>query len=261
MDPVQAEVTTVALRAAAGHGFALAGGNALVEHGLLTRPTTDVDLFSDLAGATRQVATSVTEALERAGFTVELTAGLGPGQDDFARFRVTRGGDSVMLDLARDWRAHPPAQLSVGPVLGLEDAVASKVVAMMTRGLARDYIDVAAALPRYTPEHLLGLALDRDPGLRPEDAHAALLQLDRLPDADFTAYGLGPETVQALREQFRLWPRTADLRHPEGATRPIGGLDDQRPRPGPLSCARDAPTRNTSRDPRRPGRDGGGRER
>lgn len=259
MDPVQAEVTTVALQAA-GHGFALAGGNALVEHGLLTRPTTDVDLFSDIAGATRQVATAVTEALERAGFTVELTAGLGPGQDDFARFCVTRGGDSVMLNLARDWRADPPVQLSVGPVLGLDDAVASKVVAMMTRGLARDYIDVAAALSRYTRQQLLALALDRDPGLRPEDAQAALQQLDRLPDAEFTAYGLGPEDVHTLREQFRLWPRAVDAPHPEGATRPAAGLDDQRARPGPLP-SRDAPTRDTSRDPRRPGRDGGGRER
>jgi hypothetical protein len=33
------EVAAIALRAASGHGFALGGGNALIAHGLIDRPT------------------------------------------------------------------------------------------------------------------------------------------------------------------------------------------------------------------------------
>lgn len=45
VDPFQGDVARVALSATGSHGFALAGGNALVVHGLLERPTMDVDLF------------------------------------------------------------------------------------------------------------------------------------------------------------------------------------------------------------------------
>ena len=47
IDELQREVATIALRTAARHGFALAGGNALIAHGVIDRPTDDVDLFSD----------------------------------------------------------------------------------------------------------------------------------------------------------------------------------------------------------------------
>lgn len=42
VDPFKADVIKLALRAAAAHGFALAGGNALAAHGLLSRPTRDM---------------------------------------------------------------------------------------------------------------------------------------------------------------------------------------------------------------------------
>ena len=37
-DALQREVATIALRAAARHGFALAGGNALIAHGIIDVP-------------------------------------------------------------------------------------------------------------------------------------------------------------------------------------------------------------------------------
>jgi hypothetical protein len=39
---LHAQVATIALGAAAGHGFALGGGNALIAHGIITRRTEDV---------------------------------------------------------------------------------------------------------------------------------------------------------------------------------------------------------------------------
>jgi hypothetical protein len=52
------QVATIALRAAARHGAALGGGNALIAHGVISRPTQDVDLESlapALAGLLAQV--------------------------------------------------------------------------------------------------------------------------------------------------------------------------------------------------------------
>lgn len=65
------QVAGAALGAAAGHGFALAGGNALLAHGIITRPTQDVDLFTDQEHGVEQAAAAVEAALCRAGFTAE----------------------------------------------------------------------------------------------------------------------------------------------------------------------------------------------
>lgn len=44
---LQTRVAQIALRAADAHGFVLAGGKALQVHGLSSRPTEDVDLFTN----------------------------------------------------------------------------------------------------------------------------------------------------------------------------------------------------------------------
>jgi hypothetical protein len=46
-DPVYTEVARVALLVAERHGFALGGGLALILHGVVDRPTEDVDAFTD----------------------------------------------------------------------------------------------------------------------------------------------------------------------------------------------------------------------
>ncbi len=170
VDQFQAEIAKVALSAAADAGFALAGGNALVLHGLVDRPTQDVDLFSPAPGAAGVVVDKVQEALERVGCRVEV---LRPAQDsggEYVQLTVSRGEQSALLELARDWRQHPPVHVEIGPVLHVDDAVGSKVTAMVGRGLPRDFIDVAAALERYDREQLMSLAFARDPGLRVIDS-------------------------------------------------------------------------------------------
>lgn len=65
-DEFQTTVARVALRAA----LALAGGNALVAHGIISRPTHDVDLFAAEPGAVSEAAGPVASALAAAGLTV-----------------------------------------------------------------------------------------------------------------------------------------------------------------------------------------------
>src|SRR5260370_29868137 len=65
------EVATIALRAAARHGFALAGGCALIAHGVIDRPTEDVDLFTDDEHGVQAAADAVEASLRAAGFDAE----------------------------------------------------------------------------------------------------------------------------------------------------------------------------------------------
>jgi hypothetical protein len=71
IDELQRAVATVALRAAARHGFALAGGNALIAHGIVDRPTDDVDLFSNQEAGVTAAADVVQNALRAAGFQAD----------------------------------------------------------------------------------------------------------------------------------------------------------------------------------------------
>lgn len=122
----QRQVTRLALDALAGGGFALAGSGAIREHGITDRPTQDIDLFTAEI-STDSFASSVSRlsrGMQEQGYqvTIERSA------PQYARLSVgTMDGYMVDVDLAVDWRAAEPVTLWVGPVLSLNDAVASKV--------------------------------------------------------------------------------------------------------------------------------------
>ncbi len=215
IDELQREVATVALRAAARHGFALAGGNALIAHGIVDRPTDDVDLFSNQEAGVSAAAQVVETALRAAGLQADRqdTAGgladvfYGMG-DGMAEWIITEpGGQQTMLQLAYFDRSHRPVTMDVGPVLALEDLAGSKVCALASRVEPRDYIDTAAAMRRYPVHQLIRFAKRLDPGLEDRDFAAVGRQLDRMPDGVFARYGLSSEDVASLRDSFADWPR------------------------------------------------------
>ena len=213
---LQREVATIALRAAARNGFALAGGNALIAHGIIDRPTNDVDLFSNEETGVAAAADAVESALVEAGFLAErrdrmaglgdIFEGIGEG---LAEWIITApSGQQTMLQMAYFDRTRGPVTMDVGPVLDLEDVAAGKAVALVSRVEPRDYVDTAATLDRYTMARLIGLARRLDPGLTERDFADAGRQLDRMPDQLFARYGLTPADVTALRERFKAWPRS-----------------------------------------------------
>ncbi len=224
LEPFQAEVAKIALAATETWSFALAGGNALIAHGMLYRPTQDVDLFTTTPGGPGQAAAIVTATLQAAGYLV--TSEVAP-DGEFARLHVSVSTRAVILDLARDWRAHPAVRMSVGLVLHRDDAVASKVGAMVGRGLPRDFIDVAATLGHYDRRTLLQLLFERDPGQGPGDVALAMRQLDLLQDDDFAPYGLAPGAVADLRRSLSTWPR--DPAKDDEAARAYEAAHDQQP--------------------------------
>ena len=215
IDELQREVAAIALGAAARHGFALAGGNALIAHGIINRPTEDVDLFSDQEAGVAAAAQAVQDALREAGFQAERrdrTDGLGDvfeGMGEgLAEWLVTApGGRQTVLQMAHFGRSRGPVIMDVGPVLDLEDLAGWKVCALAGRVEPRDYVDTAAALQHYSVAEVIRLAKRLDPGLEDRDFADAGRQLDRMPDGVFARYGLGPRHVAVLRDQFAAWPR------------------------------------------------------
>ncbi len=208
------EVARLALSAAGPHRFVLGGGVAWAAHGLVIRPTEDVDLFADVEGAAAAAAGDVRAALEGAGFVVQEAdpdsdlPGLFDGFDrDMRDFVVGRDGRQLRLSLARLDRHRSPVVMDLGPVMDVRDLMASKTAALVNRREVRDYIDVAAALDRHGVDELLALARQLDPGLEPEDVRAAGRYLDRLPDSRFARYDLTAADVTRIRTRFVPWPR------------------------------------------------------
>jgi hypothetical protein len=214
-DSFQLDVARIALTAAHRYGFVLAGGHALIAHGIVSRPTEDIDLFTDQAGGVHDATALVVEALTAAGLRVtEIPGSADLGEmfegfdQDLIEFEVARDGHTVRLQLVRFDRDHQPVEMSVGPVLHLDDVVATKVVALATRAEPRDLIDVAGMLTRYTRPRLLALARHAEPSLTDDEFIDAMRRLDRLDDSVFTdLYGLTATDVDRLRERFATWPR------------------------------------------------------
>ncbi len=212
---LQREVATIALRVAARYGFALAGGNALIAHGVIDRPTEDVDLFSDQETGVAAAADAVEAALRAAGFVAERQDGINDLGDIFegmgeglAEWLITSPtGQQTMLQMAYFDRTRGPVTMDVGPVLDIEDLAGWKTVALVSRVEPRDYVDVAAAVDHYTIDELIALARRLDSGLQDRDFTDAGRQLDRMPDGLFARYGLDPQDVARLRERFTAWPR------------------------------------------------------
>jgi hypothetical protein len=129
------EVATLALRAAARHGFALGGGNALIAHGVIDRPTQDVDLFTDRERGVAVAADAVEAALRAAGYSAEKQAdmfGLAEvfeGLDEqLAEWIITApDGREMVLQMAYFDRGHRPVIMEFGPVLDLDDVLGGKV--------------------------------------------------------------------------------------------------------------------------------------
>jgi hypothetical protein len=210
------QVAAIALAAAGRHGFALAGGNALMAHGIIDRPTEDVDLFTDQEAGVEAAADEVEVRLRGASFEAERqdkTAGLGdifPGMDQgLAEWIVTApGGEQMMLQMAYFDRARGPVTMDIGPVLDLEDVLGGKVCALASRAVERDYLDTAAALEHYSVDQLIGFARRLDAGLTSQDFADAGRRLDHMEDEAFARYGLSGRDVARLRERLATWPRS-----------------------------------------------------
>jgi len=229
-DDLHRHVARIALKAVGRkYEVALAGGNALMVHEVVSRHTEDVDLFVRRLANVSAAASEIEAALQSAGYTTQRIDAAATGElgdfwpdmgEELAEWEVTApdGEHTVQVQAAYFETLEDPVSVpGLGPVLALDDLAGWKTVALANRMMARDYVDIAALLKRYTVGQLISLALERDPGLQEADFADAGLQLDRMRDGRLTALlpGLGGEDVGWLRKQFAAWPRDAAPRRDE----------------------------------------------
>lgn len=203
----QRRITRLALQAAGQEGgFALAGSGAIREHGLIDRPTEDVDLFTIQQAQTRFDTSldRIIAALREHGYTVQTRH----RQDGYAQLTIiSRHGLSTDMDLGVDWRAHPPVRLEVGPVLAIDDAVANKVGALFSRAETRDYLDVDAIRRsgRYRDDELLDLARQSDSGFDLEWFTKNLEHVDRIQPEEVRIYHVSPAQLAEVKQRTKTW--------------------------------------------------------
>lgn len=208
MEQVHLRLAEIGLRVAARYGFALAGGYAVQAHGILDRPSEDVDLFTgwehrdDFAAA----VDAVVDAYREGGYAVEVIQRF----ETFARIGVADPGApdrSYKVELAANWRALPPVMMDIGPVMHVDDVMAGKMSALFTRAEPRDFLDVDAAVTtgRYTRTRLCELAEQADAGFDRRILADLFALLERYPDRRLAAYGAEPAHIAAMRARFKQW--------------------------------------------------------
>lgn len=146
----------------------LGGATVLHQRPDSPRSSRDVDLFHDTAESLARSVAADTQALEAAGFALELEK----PQQTFQRAVVRRGSQSTRVEWVFDsafrfFPVEPDPEL--GWRLSFWDAATNKVLALFSRQEFRDYVDAFYLHQRHL--HLGALAwaaAGKDPGLTPE---------------------------------------------------------------------------------------------
>ncbi|MCZ9881669.1 nucleotidyl transferase AbiEii/AbiGii toxin family protein [Arthrobacter sp. B2a2-09] len=102
MDHSQRLAARIALDVLAADGFLLAGGQALIKHGITERLSDDIDLFalhrSHTPASFAASVRKMTAALKTAEYTIEITR----QHEEFASVTVRHDEEAVVIDLGLD---------------------------------------------------------------------------------------------------------------------------------------------------------------
>lgn len=192
-----------ALETCQRYGLVLAGGYAVKAHGLVDRPSKDLDLATFSTRPIEEITDALASAYRASGFEVTKLR----GNPLFSRLMVTDAvsGSSCAVDLMKMPLQHPPVMMEICPVADLDDLVGMKVAALHGRTEPRDLIDVFSVA-----EHYPFIELERLGSLFDEDftREGLILRLQTgvaIDDGEFTAYGLHAEDVNRLRRFLLGW--------------------------------------------------------
>jgi len=174
----------------------------MLAHGLVTRPTADVDLFSPDKDDIPRLHRDLVAALTADGLAVHVDL----ESEDFVRLGVEEtDGGRLEVEIAWDARLFPPVRMSIGPVLSEAELAADKALALFGRAYARDLVDVAALVTRLGAERVLELASTKDDGFSTGVFVRALEVAAGRPDEEFRRLGLDRAAVAELRGWARGW--------------------------------------------------------
>ena len=123
--------------------FVLTGGYAVQAHGIVDRPSRDLDVATNSPMPMQHIASRLIDGLTGRGWQVDVI-GIEPVS---ARFVVTDPdlGQDCEVDILKEGFSWPPVDTPYGPVLSIDDVIGTKVRALADRGYARDLIDIHAA--------------------------------------------------------------------------------------------------------------------
>jgi predicted nucleotidyltransferase component of viral defense system len=194
----QLEVARLFFSLPASEGFVLAGGAALIAQRLTSRPTQDLDFFTDDQADVVLARDELVAAARERGWEVRTIQ----EAETFCRLQVT-GSEDLLIDIALDSQpGQPPTTSAAGPTYALQELAARKVVALFDRYAPRDFVDVFALTRTYDKADLFEWAGDLNPGFDRRYFVEALDVLPRYTDVDLT---LGDVDVVALRTFFADW--------------------------------------------------------
>jgi hypothetical protein len=185
----------------ASDSFALAGGAALIVHGVVNRTTRDLDLFTE---ESRHVATlhqALTSELVERGLAVTVIS----ATETFVRLEVHDPGsdERIAIDLGVDIRMATPVTTEVGRVLSIDELATDKLLALFGRAELRDFLDVAGLLGRFPKERLIDLAVAKDAVFTLDRFAESLAALHRFSDADWQAHGAERERFTRMFDEWR----------------------------------------------------------
>jgi hypothetical protein len=197
-------------RRASGESY-VAGGVALQEALSAARVSRDVDIFADTAEAVRAAWEGDRQALEDGGYDVSVLRER-PG---YVEARVGRAEDAVVVEWARDsaFRFFPLVEhADFGLTLHPVDLATNKVLALVGRLEARDWIDVIECSERLQPlGYLAWAACGKDPGFTPQGILAEAARTGRYskPEIDSLAFVGPPPDAAVLSARWHRELRTA----------------------------------------------------
>nr|WTB33041.1 nucleotidyl transferase AbiEii/AbiGii toxin family protein [Streptomyces sp. NBC_00830] len=199
-----------AFSAGSAYGLMLMGGYAVQAHGIVSRPSQDLDFATQHPAPMQEIVDHLARALGERGWDVAVV-GVVPLK---ARFIATDAAtrEACEVDLLKEILWRPPVVLECGPVLHIDDLVATKVRALGDRGLPRDAIDVHAAGHRYSESELERLGARNEDGFDLQELRDRLESLVWVSDDEFGAYGLSDQQIAALRRWAQEWEADLGLR-------------------------------------------------
>lgn len=198
---LQRRVLALALRLPEAEGFMIVGGAAMLLHGVVDRPTEDIDLFVERSGAVQRLAAALKAVLAEERLCVRSLQ----DAESFARMEVADGtGSTTRVDLALDARMRPSELSRVGPLVALDELAADKTLALFGRAQPRDFTDVDALARRLGRERLLELAAEKDRGF---DRSMFAAQLGTVRGLQPDRFRLTRDEYEDLRARFEDWRR------------------------------------------------------
>lgn len=179
---LQERVARIVAGLAEADGFALAGGAAVIIHGVVDRATDDLDDF----GATVDDVGRLARALAAALLGDELEVETVTESRGFVRLHVRSPAEGTTIDLGTDARLLPTDSTFLGQALSIEELAADKLLALFSRAHARDFIDVAALTERVGGlDRMCELAAAKDAGFSRTVLAEMLGAFARLPRQEF----------------------------------------------------------------------------